>query len=56
MREWEAKLTADIASLRDTVAALQQRNRELDDVRAAFEQLPAPAQKALFKWAFRARR
>jgi glycosyltransferase involved in cell wall biosynthesis len=55
LRGWVAKLEGDIAQLKAVVDTLQQHNRELSDIRAAFEKLPVPAQKALFKWAFRGR-
>ena len=56
LRAWTGKLEADIAALKAAIDDLQQHNRELADVRAAFEVLPATAQKALYRWAFRGRR
>jgi glycosyltransferase involved in cell wall biosynthesis len=56
LRRWVGKLEADIAALKSAIDGLQQQNRELGDVRAAFEVLPAAAQKALYRWAFRGRR
>ena len=56
LRSWVGKLEADIAALKSAIDGLQQQNRELGDVRAAFEVLPAVAQKALYRWAFRGRR
>jgi glycosyltransferase involved in cell wall biosynthesis len=56
LRSWVGKLEADIAALKTSIDGLQQQNRELGDVRAAFEVLPATAQKALYRWAFRGRR
>jgi glycosyltransferase involved in cell wall biosynthesis len=56
LRSWVGKLETDIAALKRAIDGLQQQNRELGDVRAAFEVLPATAQKALYRWAFRGRR
>jgi glycosyltransferase involved in cell wall biosynthesis len=56
LRSWVSKLETDIAALKASIDGLQQQNRELGDVRAAFEVLPATAQKALYRWAFRGRR
>ncbi|MEO6749345.1 MAG: hypothetical protein ABI294_07130, partial [Casimicrobiaceae bacterium] len=55
-RAWSTKLERDIAELKVAIEELGADNRQLADVRDAFDRLPAVVRKYLLKRAFRDRR